>query len=314
MPGPYALFTSTRQYAEHLEPIWKGFTHHERDEWIKVEAVPSELPSLPIKRHATWITSSAIDYRQVLVTQFENTGKIYMEHGVGLQAHRDRTITEMKQARAILVPNAFTRNGLTKRGLRHVPIHVIGTPKMDKLSVIPKPENDVIAVSFHWSGQLGVTWLRYADELKRLSEKYKILGHGHPRIWSMMKKRWESIGVEPVEHFEDVVRRASVYCCDHSSTLYEWAALDRPVVILHRDNSQQQIQSTGLLYQHYPNIGRFVKRDKMESAIIESLDDPFKHYPDRMEARQDLFPFYGYSTFVAVDTVRGIPWVSTSSL
>ena len=43
---------------------------------------------------------------------------------------------------------------------------------------------------------------------------------------------YEAHGIEYVPDFDDVLRRADVYACDNSSTLYEFASTGRPVVVL----------------------------------------------------------------------------------
>src|SRR5690606_11471308 len=56
-------------------------------------------------------------------------------------------------------------------------------------------------------------------------------------------------GIEVVERFEEVVERADVYCCDASSTLYEFAALDRPVGVLNDPKYRRDVEHGGRFWE-----------------------------------------------------------------
>lgn len=96
-----------------------------------------------------------------------------------------------------------------------------------------------VALSFHWpcrlSREAGSAWPEYRPVLDALAgerHRWKILGHGHPRILERLRPYYAAAGIEVVDDFDAVLDRADVYVCDNSSTLYEFAATRRPVLCL----------------------------------------------------------------------------------
>ena len=101
--------------------------------------------------------------------------------------------------------------------------------------------------------------------------------------------------VEPIQLFDDVVRRASVYVVDNSSTLYEAAALGIPTVILNAPWYRREVEHGLRFWEHLPGT---------------QCDDP-KDLPDAItqaEAGWDPTPVYAawenaaeYAASVVVD-------------
>lgn len=93
-----------------------------------------------------------------------------------------------------------------------------------------------VALSFHWDCKLapeaGWALPHYREALPELVRTYSAVGHGHPRFHLFFYRLWASLGIPHVADFAHLPAVADVYVCDNSSTLYEWAALDRPVVVL----------------------------------------------------------------------------------
>lgn len=124
---------------------------------------------------------------------------------------------------------------------------VVGCPKLPSLPSAVGAE-PTVALSFHWPapaligmGLAGTAWDDYRDSeaIRELAKHYRVIGHQHPR-WisgryskppSEFYRRW---GIPFVEDFSEVCRQAHVYVCDNSSTIWEFAATGRPVVLLNR--------------------------------------------------------------------------------
>lgn len=111
------------------------------------------------------------------------------------------------------------------------------------------------AISFHWdckvSPEARSAWQHYQD-LPEHVDVSTVLGHGHPKAWRQLSRWWSSIGAEPVESFADVARQAAVYAVDNSSTLYEAAALDIPVVILNAPWYRRDVWHGLRFWEHLP--------------------------------------------------------------
>lgn len=123
-----------------------------------------------------------------------------------------------------------------------------------------------LAVSFHWPntsapGRYGDTALEhYRPHLPQLvqalgAREDRVIGHAHPRIAGGLRHEWERrCRVEFVEHFDDVLDRADVFAVDNSSTLFEFAATGRPVVVLNAPWYRRD-GGPGLRFWEFADVG-----------------------------------------------------------
>jgi len=65
-----------------------------------------------------------------------------------------------------------------------------------------------------------------------LPRKYEVIGHAHPRALLKVAHYYRAARVEVVPDFAEVCRRADLYICDNSSSMFEFAATGRPVVVV----------------------------------------------------------------------------------
>jgi len=90
------------------------------------------------------------------------------------------------------------------------------------------------------------------------------------------------LGIEPVEDFEDVLERADLYMCDNSSTLFEFASVGRPVVVLNAPWYRRHIEH-GLRFWEAATVGVQVDHPaELRDAVMQALEDP----PEQQAARQ----------------------------
>lgn len=112
----------------------------------------------------------------------------------------------------------------------------IGCPKLDRWMQIPPPEEDVLAVAFHWNCRVvpeaGWAWSTWAAAIEKLAQIRPVIGHCHPRARRDLKPWFLNAGIEYVEHAIDLLDRARTLIIDNSSLAYEWAACDRRVVFI----------------------------------------------------------------------------------
>jgi UDP-N-acetylglucosamine:LPS N-acetylglucosamine transferase len=114
-----------------------------------------------------------------------------------------------------------------------------------------------------------------------LKERFRVLGHGHPRLYGI-ERDYRRAGIEYVPEFADVCRRADVYVCDNSSTLYEFAATGRPVVVLNGPGYRRDVHH-GLRFWEAADVGIQVDHPRdLPDAVAEALSDP----PKRRRARE----------------------------
>lgn len=243
------VFATERHFADHLLPLWDALDVHERGTWWTGGA------SEPLARyisdraafggmHATdppdgarlTVVASHTDYRYTP----RNRPVVYLEHGAGQTyqgvTHGGYSGGEGRERIVLfLCPNERAAR-LNRERYPGVPAVAVGSPKLDRCPAAPKNERPVVAFSAHWDCQIApetrTGFWEYAPALPALQEHYTVLGHGHPRAQEMFRGTYDTLGIEVVDDFAEIIERADCYVCDNSSTMYEWCALDRPIVSL----------------------------------------------------------------------------------
>lgn len=186
---------------------------------------------------------------------------IYVEHGAG-QTYADFPEHPSysggrngyrAQVRLFLTLNERTA-ARERAAYPEIPVRVIGSPRLDVLQTVRNdfsneaqricrrplgtaaPWKPVVAFCWHWRCDMVpetyTCWHEYRHDLAALTDRYTILGHGHPRIFAELAGWYEQAGIQPVSDFSDVVAQADVVCFDNTSAGYEAAALDIPVLAL----------------------------------------------------------------------------------
>lgn len=176
-----------------------------------------------------------------------------------------------------------------------LPVHVVGCPKLDQLALIPRPVNarPVVAVSWHWDCKLvpetTSAWRFYRAAVAELSRTHQVLGHGHPRLWPQIRGEYERMGIEPVRDFAEVVARADVLAVDNSSVMFEWAALDRPVVVVNSPKYRRNVHHGGRFWE-WADVGLQVDRpDQLATTVDKALLDPLGVAVRRREIVRDIY-------------------------
>jgi CDP-glycerol glycerophosphotransferase (TagB/SpsB family) len=106
-----------------------------------------------------------------------------------------------------------------------------------------------------------------------------------------MQRYYRQVGIQFKPEFDDIMRQADVYVCDNSSTLFEFAALERPVVVLNAPWYRRDIE-LGLRFWKYADIGVQVDSpDDLLDGIAEALNDNPARQARRREIIDELYPF-----------------------
>lgn len=267
--------SSAPHYRAHLLPLW--------------EALPPELRGnrLDIDTGHGRHTDGS---RSVLVASARDMGHAwrlgyrriaYVEHGIGqpytgLQSPSYPGGPGREKIGLFLSPNE-TAAARDRAAYPKARVEVIGDPTLDALPRrIAGPA--VVALSFHWDWsripELQSSAAHYLPVLPAIAAEFTVLGHGHPRMIDRLELSYRRAGIEVVRSFHEVCRRASVYVCDNSSTLYEFAATDRPVVLLNAPWYRRDVEH-GLRFWEAAGIGRQVDHpDDLAEAIRCSLSEP----------------------------------------
>lgn len=233
-------------YAEHLLPVWDALPANARGVFT---SNPAEL-SAGLTAVASWR-----DYQQTAGPV------VFFEHGAGFRYdtnHRSYSGGRGRE-RVRLFANVNEYVDAANRAAypraRHA---IVGSPKLDAIANLPAPRTGRVAFSWHWDchvvPETRTAFPHYRDTLADVPAEWRPIGHAHPRAWPLVTGTYERLGWEIAPTFADVAREASVYVCDTSSTLYEFAALDRPVVVLNAPWYRREVDHGLRFWRDVPGV------------------------------------------------------------
>jgi CDP-glycerol glycerophosphotransferase (TagB/SpsB family) len=222
--------------------------------------------------------------------------------------------TGQQNVAMFLNPNHWA-NDRWKLYYPHIPCEIVGSPKMDALSLLPKPDNPipVVALTWHWEA-IGIgnearsAFKHYRETIGGFLGRtdIRIVGHCHPKARKMMQPWFEAKGIEFIEDLEDAFRLADVWVNDSSSTLYEAAAIGKPVVVLNAPWYRTEIKH-GLRFWEGSDVGPNVWiPQQLNAAVNLALEDPPEIRERRERIAADVFPYIGTASQRAADCIRGL--------
>lgn len=313
-----------RQFIDHLAPIWHALPVDIRG----VFYVGTDLVDYATRRgllvagrdrpdHAIAATPDASRNRPALVASYGDTKEArrlgygplaFIEHGIG-QSYGDRKSLasgsysggpDRDDTSLFLVPGPDPA-GRWQRAYPYARVEVVGCPRLDDLPVRDRTRSafPTVAVSFHWpaplsvSGYAGTAIGDFAPILPDIAKRWNTIGHAHPKATTRWRRVFEKARIPFVDDFDDVCRMADVYVCDNSSTIYEFAATGRPVVLLNARDWHRGPE-LGLRFWSASHVGRLVTEsrsttDEIARALEERTED--------VAAREDALSLvYGYRT------------------
>lgn len=312
-------FVTQPHYVDHVAPIWWALTPDERGTFYvsrNAEARARREGLWPLAvgrpqptRSATpTIVAAYVDLRGI------HRPAIFVEHGAGQtyggdpKGRRDASYSGgagRDQVRLFLAPNdAVHQRNL--EGTPHAASVVVGVPKLDWWHR-PVPgarapgTAPTVALSFHWDCTLvpetRTTWPFYNGVLDALAvvaraRGWRLLGHGHPRIFARLERRWRQLGIEPVADFDQVLREASVYVCDNSSTLPEAGACGIPLVWLSAPWYRREVEHGGRFWDWPKGQVHVEGPGELIEGIERALVDPPMVRLARRQMAHGVFPLF----------------------
>ena len=248
-------------FLDHLAPVWHALPAQARGRFLVDRSLEGRARALGIEPELLDVSALRRTPQQPPCTTGVPTlvaaiGDIklgrrmghgpfaFLEHGAGQSygihgaaasyaGGPDRLDNEL-----FLVPNTYSAE-LWRRAYPAAAVRVVGCPKLESLPAREPGPGPVVALSFHGDWPVGVPYggtalYDYAPGLAELARRFTVIGHGHPgKGWGgKLERLYKRAGIEYVPEFADVCRRADVYVCDNSSTIYEFASTGRPVVLL----------------------------------------------------------------------------------
>ena len=270
--------SSAPHYRSHLLPIWEALPPKIRGERFDLDV--GGRPKGPRPNPA----------RAVLVASGRDMGHAFnrgyrrialMEHGIGQSyvgmANGGYVGGEGRGVVSLFLSPNETAAARDRAAYPKARVEVIGDPVLDTL---PRGHGDgrTVAISFHWNWtrlpELKSAAPHYLSALRGLAAEFTVLGHGHPRMIDRLEQTYRQCGIEVVRSFDEVCRRADVYACDNSSSIYEFASTGRPVVLLNAPWFRRDVEH-GLRFWAAAGIGRQVDEpEDLAEAIRCSLSEP----------------------------------------
>lgn len=319
---PVDFLAGETHYLDHLHPIWQALRKQQRGTILLFKSSPASDSSCRLRSHATsceyegcavfpagvrageviaWlrqregplVVASINDARLA-----ERSGRplVFCEHGAGqTYSNRDPSyaggVSGRRRVALFICPNeaVAVRNRTYYPAARSV---VVGCPRLDSWHRRPPKSRStppVVALSFHWDAasvcpEARWAWPHYKSALLAIAKdkRWRLLGHGHPRALGELRGAYAACDVPVVERFDQVMEQADVYVCDNSSTIFEFASLDRPVVVLNAPWYRREVRH-GLRFWDASEVGiNCSEPDEVTAAIALALED----HPAQQEARR----------------------------
>jgi len=177
-----------------------------------------------------------------------------------------------------------------KRVYPDVPCIKTGCPKLDTFADYVKPDkilqfnNMVVGVSTHYTNapisEMDSAFLYFWNQIESLVKahpKTHFIGHTHPRVKGGLPwEKWNELkalcpNVRTTHDFDEIMQEADLYIIDQSSTAYEFAALDKPVLFLNSPHFRKHINH-GMRFWEFANIGvQCNYEDSLEEKMVEAL-------------------------------------------
>ena len=317
------LLASEPQFLDHLSPVWRAL----EEPGAFMVMGPGEVDNpretermlaYAAERGIAAVRAAGGD-RPILVASYGDvkqarrlgrTRIAFLEHGigqsyVGLRHGSYAGGPDRDDVGLFLVPNEHAASRW-RDAYPGASVQVVGSPKLDTLPAGPDASAPpVVAVAHHWACTLvaetmpAFAWFRTA--YPALAKRYAVLGHGHPRIFPALARAYRQLGVEPVEDFTEVCRRAHVLIADNTSALYEFASTGRPVVVLNPPWYRRSVEH-GLRFWEAATVGSQVDEPAQLLATVETaLEDP-----DSAARERALDIVYAHRTGAAERAARAI--------
>lgn len=299
-----------RHYIDHMLPVWEALPRDRRGDWVISQDMAEYARSRGIKPKIARNYDDAIRVlrenpgRPVVVSGHADTNQpdkagrknIILYHGVGFvfdKRHKLRSYPGTNRGRAntlaIIAPSKRIA-AVEKKGNPNIPVPVIGCPKLDKWHLKPKKRRrgkPTVALAWHWdcrvAAETRTAFYEFYPGFAGLLEEYNVIGHGHPHIIDRLEPAYEALKIPVVRDLEDVFAKADVMVADATSAMYEFASLDRPIVIC--ESAKYRPVSYGGFFGERHRLGVVCRKPAdLKAAIAEALADP----PEIAESRRKL--------------------------
>ncbi len=247
-------------------------------------------------REALVVVASVADERAAMAAGA--AGTVLMEHGAGLH-YDDPTLPADSawrggrghgRGRQLFLSPGQALARAHRRAHPGVPAAAVGAPSLDAWHPVglkhapAQPRRPIVCVSTHWDcrilPELRSSWSWLEPQLAALAAdpRWEVWGHWHPHDEATgeagrRRQFYAATGIRAVSSWEEVLRHASLFITDNSSTLYEFAASGRPVVALNPPWYRREVRHGLRFWDAVPGIQHSDLSGPLAGTVAAALDD-----------------------------------------
>lgn len=305
-------YASEPQYVTHIGPVWNALPEKLQGAFSASATAARRAAELGIAT-AQIRQERGTEARLTIVASYMDEQHVrprpvvLVEHGAGQSYFHDAAHNPAypggrgREAVCLFIcPNDSVADRW-RQMYPDTPTAVVGSPFLDPwheqqwhpIKAQPSGSLPLVVFSFHWDcvvvPECRNAFEHYKNELWRLAlmtpeeRGFHMGGHAHPRAQTIMGW-WRGIGVRTFNNFAEVLDYADLYVADNSSTIFEFASTDRPVVVLNAPEYRRWVEH-GLRFWEYADVGFQVDEpDGLVVGIKHALAD----YPSRQERRREI--------------------------
>ncbi|MCC6619470.1 MAG: hypothetical protein IT341_10590 [Chloroflexi bacterium] len=279
------LLASEPHFADHLAPIWQQLPQRVRGAFVIPAHQAATAARLGIRRghpiSDAVLVASWGDHKRARKFGYERIARI--EHGIGQSFSDDHPAYAggigCDDVELFLVPNQVAGRRW-QAAYPRAQVAVVGCPKNDRPPIHFRSSPPIVVVSFHWGGNASQpettsAWDDFAGAVLALRDdaRFRLAIHGHPKAAPRIEPWARRHRLEFIPTFDQVLQVAAAYVCDGVSTLYEFAATDRPVVVLNAAAYRRDVEH-GLRFWREASVGIQVDVGAdLGAAIALALED-----------------------------------------
>lgn len=295
------FYSSQPHYGAHMWPVYAALPEEQRGAF----GVTRGTGPVVVASYGDYKRAKAVGYTRFAL----------MQHGAG-QSYGDSTHSSYPggggqgDVSLFLCPNEYSA-AKWRQKYPNSSVVVAGSPATECLPVRESSSTErVVAVSFHWRCSLWPeTMPAFGDfRLAVAALPYSVIGHGHPRAMRWLRPYYAKAGIPVVEDWAEVCKQADVYVCDNSSTIFEFAATGRPVVLMNSRHYRKRVNHGGRFWE-WATVGLQVDHpDDLADTVKLALLDPRGIRQERRRIVQQVYAQVQGSTQATVNALLEWAW------
>ena len=314
-------------FRDHTVPVWKAMPPEMRGGYFTKRSLDPGLRDEPYNYERaghgdlTLVCSYGDLFSATAQDEFHRP-VVFMEHGAGFtfEGSDGRTLSsysgslDRPNVALFLNPNDYVTQQ-NARAHPDTPQVVIGSPKMDRwyhgLPTTPfqrgETDRPTVAIALHWDCIIAPgtrsAYAHYRGWFGSLLDKgWNVVATAHPRFKLQMEMECLSAGIPFVNSLTYLFEKADVMIADATSAMYEFASLDRPVLVLNAPWYQEEKDDGIRFWKHIPGL-QIDDPSILADATRMVLDDKAPLPTLRYNAIEAVYPHRGDAAQRAVDAI-----------